>query len=636
MVYVGKFCVKHPPRKPLFMLIQTGVSCKWAIDSQHFLMEYFDIIRDSPSQIYHSALPFSPSSSWLHECYSRELSQEVKVVKGLPAEWGTCFRTVVLDSYPCTLACWKDTIAVGLQSQNICILDGITGSQAAVLSGHTGWVRSLTFSSDGASLVSGSYDKTIKLWDVQTGGVIKTFHGHTNTVYSVSISVDCNMIASGSGDGTIRLWNIQTKECHCIMEQQEEVRCVSFSPTNTQHLISTFGNKVQQWNINGQKINPTHDGFHVEFSLDGVQYVSCQGAAVVVRSSDSGVAVTKFYVASNETKHCCFSPDGRLVAVSAGSTLYIWDITSSDPHLVQTFIGHTNEITSLQFSSPSFIVSSSYDQSVKSWQIVTTSTDPVVTGQNSIPLTSAPIKSTSLQVKDEISISSDSDGVVRTWDLLTGICKATFQTPAKDPCWSDVQLINSRLVFVWRADEKIFIWDVEKGKLLQEVNGLGRSPEDGGVGDVRLSGDKYVEDIKISGDGSKVFCLNWSSIQAWSIHTGEVVGEVRHGLEYGESLFVGGSSVWIYSPLEEPLGWDFGTPGSPPVQSFDMPLLHLDDTKLWDTSLSRAKDTVTGNVVFQLAGRFAKPADVQLGSGYLVAHYRSGEMLILDFNHIPL
>ena len=43
---------------------------------------------------------------------------------------------------------------------------------------------------------------------------------------------------------------------------------------------------------------------------------------------------------------------------------------------------------------------------------------------------------------------------------------------------------------------------------------------------------------------------------------------------------------------------------------------------------------VTGKVVFQLTGRFAKPVDVQWDSRYLVAGYKSGEVLILNFNHV--
>jgi WD40 repeat protein len=108
--------------------------------------------------------------SWLYKCYSAEFSQEAKVIKELTGGWGTCSRTVALDHKPLALACWRDTIAVG--TKYILLLDAITGSQVAVLSGHTSRVRSLTFLPDGTSLVSGSDDKTLKLWDIQTGGVV--------------------------------------------------------------------------------------------------------------------------------------------------------------------------------------------------------------------------------------------------------------------------------------------------------------------------------------------------------------------------------------------------------------------------------------------------------------------------------
>jgi WD40 repeat protein len=77
------------------------------------------------------------------------------------------------------ISCWNNTVAVGSAHRDIVILDAITGSQTAILSGHTDEVNSVVFSSDGRSLVSGSDDKTVKLWDMQTGGAIKTFSGHT-------------------------------------------------------------------------------------------------------------------------------------------------------------------------------------------------------------------------------------------------------------------------------------------------------------------------------------------------------------------------------------------------------------------------------------------------------------------------
>jgi len=204
------------------------------------------------------------------------------VVKGFPTGWGVCFRIVKLAKPAWALTCWKDTIAVGLESGDIIILDGITGGQIAIFSGHYRWVRSLAFSLDGAFLVSGSYDKTVKLWDVQTGGVVKTFHGHTNWVISVSISADCTMIASGSWDKTIQLWDIQTGGRCYVMEQQDWVYHVRFSPTDHQHLISVSGDKVWHWDINGHQTLPAHNGSHIDFSSDGTQFVSCQGENIVV------------------------------------------------------------------------------------------------------------------------------------------------------------------------------------------------------------------------------------------------------------------------------------------------------------------------------------------------------------------
>ena len=296
---------------------------------------------------------------------------------------------------------------------------------------------------------------TVKLWDIQTGGVVKTFFGHIGPVNSTSISEDHTRIASGSSDNTIHLWDIQTGECYHVIKQQDVVQHVCFSPADPQCLLSKSSRKIWQWDINGHQTLPAYDGLQVSFSLDGTQFVLCDGAVVTVQNSDSRAIVAEFCIASDSVQHCCFSPDGRHVAVAADSTVYIWDITSSDPHLVGTFIGHTGGITSLVFSSPFSLISVSFDQSIKFWQIGVLLTDSVKTDPKSTPLVSVPIKSITLLAKDGIAISSNSDGVMRIWNISTGICKASFQTPAEDSCCRDIQLIDGRLIIVWCADKKI-------------------------------------------------------------------------------------------------------------------------------------------------------------------------------------
>jgi WD40 repeat protein len=582
-------------------------------------LEFFDIIHKSPSQIYHSALPLCPLFTWLYKYNAAELSQGVKVVKGSSAGWGSCSRTVTLGDRLLSLACWKDTIAVGSQSSDIITLDAITGSQVAVLSGHTGYVRSDTFSSDGTSLVSGSDDRTVKLWDVQTGGVAKTFCGHTDSVYSVSISFNHTTIASGSYDRTVRLWDIQTGECHHTISQQEPVYNVSFSPTNSQHLISISDGIVYQWNIDGHQIKPTFEGDCAAFSLDGTHIVSCWENVTTVQNSDSGVIVAKFSTGKNPLC-CCFSPDGKLVAVAADATAYVWDITGTDPCLINTFTGHTDYITSLAFSSSS-LISASYDQSVKFWQIGVPPTDLVVGDPNSTPPVSAPVESVSLQQENSIAISSDLDGVVRTWDISTGLCKESFQTPAKGPSRRDAQVVDGRLIVVWFVREKIHVWDTEKGELLQAVE----------------TAEDVVRDLRILGDGSTVFLLAGRFIKAWSLRTGEAVGQVELEDEsYLDLLHVYGSRICVRSPNSLVLGWDFGISGPPPVPLSNIPSerSHLEYTggsSWWHKGPHCIRDTVTGKAIFQLSGRYASPDRVQWDGQYLVAGYWSGEVLILDF-----
>ena len=574
--------------------------------------------------IYHHALLLSPSSSWLHICYAPELLQEPKVVRGAKAGWGACSRVILLDTSGVYVTYRNNTIAIGFMFGEITIYSTITGSQVALLSGHIGFIRSLTFSSDGRLLVSGSADKTVKLWDMQTGGVVKTFYGHQKRVSSVSISMDHIKIASGSGDCTIRLWDIPTGDCLCTIQQESPVSCISFSPLNPQHIFSISGCKIWEWDIDGHQIPSTYDGSYIVFSQDHTQFALCNGNDVTVQNSYSRKIVAKFHVADN-TQHYCFSPDGRLIAAAVKKTAYVWDITSQDTHLIETFVGHTSQIASLVFSSSSSLVSAGLDKSVKFWKIGDLPTDNTATDVQSTPLSSALVTSISLQARDGIVVSSDRDGVVKTWDISTGVCKASFQTPVGQfGYWTTqyARVIDNRLIFVRKKADGIYIWETEKGEHL-------------------LTPDVHLfHDLRILGDGSKIICLSWDcTIKVWSMWTWEFVCEIKLDLQeilYLDSLCTDSPRIWICSrdsPAQE--GWDFGTSGSAPVPFdpyIERPCLNLIGSALQKTGNPLwIKDTVTGRKVFQLSGKYATPTCVQWDGQLLVAGYESGEVLILDF-----
>ena len=78
-------------------------------------------------------------------------------------------------------------------------------------------VSSVCFSADGNLLVSGSYDKTLKIWSVGSSGNYEcqsTLRGDKE-VHCVSFSPDGDMLAAGDGDyqgGNVRLYDVQTGE----------------------------------------------------------------------------------------------------------------------------------------------------------------------------------------------------------------------------------------------------------------------------------------------------------------------------------------------------------------------------------------------------------------------------------------
>lgn len=77
------------------------------------------------------------------------------------------------------------------------------------LKGHLGSLTSVDFSPDGKRILTGSLDKTAKLWDAETGREILTLKGHTDIVNGVAFSPDGTQIITGSRDKTARLWEAQ-------------------------------------------------------------------------------------------------------------------------------------------------------------------------------------------------------------------------------------------------------------------------------------------------------------------------------------------------------------------------------------------------------------------------------------------
>jgi WD40 repeat protein len=84
-----------------------------------------------------------------------------------------------------------------------------------VLRGHEGAIPSVAISADSHWLVTGSEDKTARLWDLTASDPAtsaRVLRGHEGAIPSIAISADSHWLVTGSEDKTARLWTLQTGE----------------------------------------------------------------------------------------------------------------------------------------------------------------------------------------------------------------------------------------------------------------------------------------------------------------------------------------------------------------------------------------------------------------------------------------
>ncbi|KIJ65625.1 hypothetical protein HYDPIDRAFT_66323, partial [Hydnomerulius pinastri MD-312] len=143
-----------------------------AAEAIQFIEGFAPVIQDSTPHLYLSAMPHTPSKSALRTLWTQKLKH------------GVCFTPDQPQTWP-------------------------TGVQ--MFSGHADSIQSVAYSPDGQHIVSGSSDKTIRIWNARTGQLVTDpLQGHTDSIWSVAYSPDGQHIVSGSWDKTIRIWNART------------------------------------------------------------------------------------------------------------------------------------------------------------------------------------------------------------------------------------------------------------------------------------------------------------------------------------------------------------------------------------------------------------------------------------------
>ena len=273
------------------------------------------------------------------------------------------------------------------------------------LKGHTSHIVCGTFSPDGKHIISGSNDRTIRIWDAQTGRpVLEPLKMHTERVTCVAFSPDSTQIASGGVDLTVLLWNAMTGQLVAkpFLGHTGEIYCVSFSPDGKRIVSGSSDMTIRIWN-----------------TQTGVNDV-----ALIMGHTD-------------RVNSAVFTKDGeRIVSVSDDRTVRVWDINSRKL-IHEPLTNHKYGVYFVGFSpNGETMISGGWDGSVCVWDL---EAGTLLSG-SSHQHTEGSLAVVFMPTSTFYSISPDgrwmagnvdleSTGTpVKVWNSKTGLLAATFQT----------------------------------------------------------------------------------------------------------------------------------------------------------------------------------------------------------------
>jgi RNA polymerase sigma factor (sigma-70 family) len=404
-----------------------------------------------------------------------------------------------------------NTLALRGQNNVIYLWDRVGNKKLHELKGHTGHVSSISLSSDGKTLVSGSWkDPYIRLWDVATGKEKLQFKAYDRDVVNVAFRPDGKVIASTGNGGGLRLWEPTTgKKLH--------------DQTATVHLP-----------------------MQLVYSPDGKLLAGSDGAGHLhIYDGSTGKHLRQFDAAPRTMAGLTFSPDGKTIATFWGgaNTFDLWDVAGGK--LLHPDAGHRHWITSLAFSADGqrvFSAAGISDYALRVWD--------ARTGEPCAQLDDNPNGVNGLALSPDgklLAACGYNDNTIRLWNLATLQEARSFKGHTSvivSVAWS---ADGKALVSGSYYDGTIRVWDTTTGKQRRLIQAK----------------QEWIGDVVLSPDGGTVAAGGYrdGTIRLWSATSGEELRRIAtpqntvYTLAFspdGSALASGGVSAGIHL-------WDLAT-----------------------------------------------------------------------------
>ena len=198
--------------------------------------------------------------------------------------------------------------ASGSYSKTVRLWDAVAGAPLQTLEGHTGFARAVAPSPDGRLAAPAPSDETVRLRDAATGAARSTLEGHTDYARAVAFSPDRKLVASAPSNKTVRLWDATTGAVRSAIDVDDIITQLSSSP----------------------------DGFHIESNLGKISVSSNTLASRPRPTPSQGVFVQRQRICDGNMERVLWlHPEFRTIAVAVRDRLLVLEHASG----LLTFLG---------------------------------------------------------------------------------------------------------------------------------------------------------------------------------------------------------------------------------------------------------------------------------------------------------
>jgi len=271
-------------------------------------------------------------------------------------------------------------IVTGSEDKTAKVWNAATGQEIFTLGGQGESILAVAISSDGTRIVTCSGDETVTVWDAETGSELRTFRGSHLRIGAAALSADGRrMVTVGDAntgqEATVHLWDIDTGQlCLTLAGQTRSVTVVALSSDGKRIVTGDRDNTVKVWDaVTGKELHALkgHGGVQgivgIALSLDGKRIVSASGDSVRVWDAITWTEIWNHRAHAGSVHAVAISGDGRYIVIGSRDRMTgVWEVAAKARQL--TLKGHNGNVDSAVIAADGrCIVTGSKDNTAKLW-----------------------------------------------------------------------------------------------------------------------------------------------------------------------------------------------------------------------------------------------------------------------------